>query len=79
MRLDGSDARARAGVILAVMAGYDLMLRVIGLAALQDATSTHRREHLAAALQQLVDANTDTDTDVDADADTGTNAGVSAG
>ena len=79
MRLDGPDARARAGMILAVMAGYDLMLRVIGLAALQDATSTHRREQLAAALQQLVDANTDTDTDADADAATGTNAGVSTG
>ncbi|MGB2320942.1 MAG: TetR family transcriptional regulator [Candidatus Puniceispirillaceae bacterium] len=55
MRLDGMDARPRAGMILATMAGYDLMIRVIGIEALQGATGAQRRDGLAAALQHIVD------------------------
>jgi len=55
MRLDGRDARPRAGMILATMAGYDLMIRVIGIEALQGATGAQRRDGLAAALQHIVD------------------------
>ena len=55
LRLEGPQAEARAGMILSVMAGYDMMLRVIGIAALEETASTERRHRLAAMLQHLVD------------------------
>ena len=55
LRLEGPHAEARAGMILSVMAGYDMMLRVIGIAALEETASTERRHRLAAMLQHLVD------------------------
>ena len=42
-------------MIVSVMAGYDMMLRVIGIAALEETASTERRRRLAAMLQHLVD------------------------
>jgi len=58
-RLDGVDAEARAGMILATMAGYDLMMRVIGIEALRGGVGAQRRSSLAAALQHIVDGDTD--------------------
>lgn len=55
LRLEGPHAEARAGMIVSVMAGYDMMLRVIGIAALEETASTERRRRLAAMLQHLVD------------------------
>ena len=57
MRLDGRDAHARAGMILAAMAGYDLMIRVIGIEALQAAAGAQRRNSLAVVLQHIVDSD----------------------
>ncbi|MEX0503790.1 TetR family transcriptional regulator [Alphaproteobacteria bacterium LSUCC0719] len=57
-RLEGGDRHARAGLILATMAGYDLMKRIIAVDALQGGAGIHRRDHLAAALQQIVDRDT---------------------
>jgi hypothetical protein len=57
-RLEGEDRHARAGLILATMAGYDLMKRIIAVDALQGGAGIHRRDHLAAALQQIVDRDT---------------------
>ncbi len=54
-RLEGGNRHARAGLILATMAGYDLMKRIIAVDALQGGAGIHRRDHLAAALQQIVD------------------------
>lgn len=59
VRLDGVDAEARAGMILATMAGYDLMMRVIGIEALRGGVGAQRRSSLAAALQHIVDGDTD--------------------
>ncbi|NCF47939.1 MAG: TetR family transcriptional regulator [Bacteroidetes bacterium] len=55
MRLDGPDAEIRAGLIVAQMTGYDLMVRVLGVAALTSPAGGARRDLLANILQQLVD------------------------
>ena len=57
MRLDGRDTHVRAGMILATMAGYDLMMRVIGIEGLRGAAGAQRRNSLAAALQHVVDSD----------------------
>jgi hypothetical protein len=46
-------------MILATMAGYDLMMRVIGIEALRGGVGAQRRSSLAAALQHIVDGDTD--------------------
>ena len=58
MRLDGDHTQLRAGMVMSVMAGYEMMARIIGIHALRDAAGEQRRLWLAALIQQIVDEDT---------------------
>ena len=58
MRLDGDHTQLRAGMVMSVMAGYEMMARTIGIDALRDAAGEQRRLWLAALIQQIVDEDT---------------------
>ena len=47
----------RAGLVMSVMAGYEMMLRTISIDALRDAVGEQRRLWLAAVIQQIVDTD----------------------
>lgn len=58
MRLDGDHPQLRAGMVMSVMAGYEMMSRTISIDALRDAAGEQRRLWLAALIQQIVDTDT---------------------
>ena len=58
MRLDGDHTQLRAGMVMSVMAGYEMMARTIGIDALRDAAGEQRRLWLAALIQQIIDEDT---------------------
>jgi hypothetical protein len=52
--LDGADARERAGLILSLIAGYDLVARIIGVDPVADGDGTTMRRLLRDTIDRLV-------------------------